>query len=200
MAVERPRHSNPHRRGRTPTPTPSGPRPREISHNPTHTRKPQFTNAQTTPTKKGEEEPAPKDKPFPSLPRKTVAATYSPTPQQGSTISARRLNDRVRNETECDPPAKTTTETNTHNHHSTQTGSNSHEQASCTKCARTSTYLQRTSPRPISTGQLHPSQGFHTRPINPVVYRESYPLKEAGDLISKQASRLDAFSGYLSRT
>ena len=26
--------------------------------------------------------------------------------------------------------------------------------------------------RPISTGQLHPSQGFHTRPINPIIYRE----------------------------
>ena len=28
------------------------------------------------------------------------------------------------------------------------------------------------SPRPISTGQLHPLQGFHIRPINPVVYWE----------------------------
>ncbi|AXK36943.1 hypothetical protein DVA86_34965, partial [Streptomyces armeniacus] len=27
----------------------------------------------------------------------------------------------------------------------------------------------RTSPRPISTGQLHPSRGFHIRPINPVI-------------------------------
>ncbi len=25
------------------------------------------------------------------------------------------------------------------------------------------------SPRPISTGQLHPLQGFHFRPINPMV-------------------------------
>lgn len=58
----------------------------------------------------------------------------------------------------------------------------------------------RTSPRPISTGQLHPLQGFHIRPINPVVYWEPYPLKEVGTFISKQASRLDAFSGYPSRT
>ena len=29
----------------------------------------------------------------------------------------------------------------------------------------------RASPRPISTGQLHPSQGFHPRPINPIVSR-----------------------------
>ena len=41
-------------------------------------------------------------------------------PQQGSTISAKRLNDRVRNETGCDPLTMTTTETNnTHNHHPT---------------------------------------------------------------------------------
>lgn len=46
-------------------------------------------------------------------PQKTVAATYSPTPPQGSTISAKRLNDRVRKETGCDPPAITTTETTT---------------------------------------------------------------------------------------
>src|ERR1700744_4445155 len=56
------------------------------------------------------------------------------------------------------------------------------------------------SPRPISTGPLHPLQDFHVRPINPVVSREPYPLKVVGGLISKQASRLDAFSGYPSRT
>lgn len=58
----------------------------------------------------------------------------------------------------------------------------------------------RTSPRPISTGQLHTSRCFHIRPINPVVYWEPYPIKWVGVLISKQASRLDAFSGYPSRT
>ena len=46
----------------------------------------------------------------PRVRRKTVAATYSPTPPQGSTISTKRLNDRVRKETGCDPPAMTTTE------------------------------------------------------------------------------------------
>ncbi|EFL24235.1 hypothetical protein SSOG_03949 [Streptomyces himastatinicus ATCC 53653] len=30
----------------------------------------------------------------------------------------------------------------------------------------------RTSPRPISTSQLHRSPGFHIWPINPVVYWE----------------------------
>jgi hypothetical protein len=56
------------------------------------------------------------------------------------------------------------------------------------------------SPRPISTGPLHTSRCFHARPINPVVCREPYPIKWVGDLILKQVSRLDAFSGYPSRT
>src|ERR687894_3166601 len=38
----------------------------------------------------------------------------------------------------------------------------------------------RVSPRPISTGQLHPSQGFHLQPINPVVYWGPYPRKGGG--------------------
>ncbi len=41
---------------------------------------------------------------------------------------------------------------------------------------------------------------FHIWPINPVVYWEPYPIKWEGALISKQASRLDAFSGYPFRT
>src|SRR3954469_5959794 len=36
------------------------------------------------------------------------------------------------------------------------------------------------SPRPISTGQLHPSRGFHLRPINPMVSRGPYPRKGGG--------------------
>ena len=56
------------------------------------------------------------------------------------------------------------------------------------------------SPRPISTGRLHPSQGFHPRPINPIVSRGPYPRKVVGDLILERASRLDAFSGYPFRT
>ena len=56
------------------------------------------------------------------------------------------------------------------------------------------------SPRPISTGRLHPSQSFHPRPINPIVSRGPYPRKVVGDLILERASRLDAFSGYPFRT
>ena len=57
-----------------------------------------------------------------------------------------------------------------------------------------------TSPRPISTSQLHILRCFHFWPINPVVYWGPYPVNPVGDLILKRASRLDAFSGYHSRT
>jgi len=36
----------------------------------------------------------------------------------------------------------------------------------------------------------------HLRPINLVVYQGPYPVNPVGDLISRQASRLDAFSAY----
>ena len=56
------------------------------------------------------------------------------------------------------------------------------------------------SPRPISTGLLHTLPRFQIRPINLVVYQGSYSLKGMGELISRPASRLDAFSGYPIRT
>ena len=155
------------------TRNPRRPRPHHPKH-PTHKKRggrPQATpqhNPPTTQNKRGG-----RQKTTPS-PKKTVAATYSPTPPQGSTISAKRLNDRVRNETGCDPPAITTTETK----RPPQPQQRSHDSQAFVKNVREQpNYLQRTSPRPISTGQLHPSQGFHTRPINPVVYRGPYPLK-----------------------
>ena len=61
------------------------------------------------------------------------------------------------------------------------------------------TWLSRSSPsspRPISTGLLHTLLCFQIRPINLVVYQGSYSLKGMGELISRPASRLDAFSGY----
>src|SRR5215212_1005289 len=56
------------------------------------------------------------------------------------------------------------------------------------------------SPRLISTTRLNTSPCLHLWPINLVVYQESYSLMGMGDLISRRASRLDAFSGYLFRT
>ena len=49
--------------------------------------------------------------------------------------------------------------------------------------------------RTISTGQLHASLRFHIQPINVVVFHGSQ-----GNLVSRAASRLDAFSGYPFRT
>ena len=55
--------------------------------------------------------------------------------------------------------------------------------------------------RAISTGQLNASRRFHTLPINVVVSDGPLgSLKLQGDLILKEASRLDAFSGYPVRT
>ena len=36
------------------------------------------------------------------------------------------------------------------------------------------------SPRPVSTGQLHPLRGFHFRPINPVVWLGALPTRGGG--------------------
>src|SRR5699024_9667511 len=99
-----------------------------------------FTNPSKKKRKRGDGESTHQAQ-TPTPTQKTVAATYSPTPPQGSTISVRRLHDRVRKETGYNPSTKTTTEKHVNKH------------------ARTPSYLQRTSPRPISTGQLHPSQG-----------------------------------------
>ena len=49
--------------------------------------------------------------------------------------------------------------------------------------------------RAISTGKLHASQRFHTRPIDVIVYHGSQ-----GSLVLRWVSRLDAFSGYPDRT
>jgi hypothetical protein len=66
-------------------------------------------------------------------------------------------------------------------------------------CLTTRLYGQ--AARAISTGQLNASRRFHTLPINVVVFDGPLgSLKLRGDLILKEASRLDAFSGYPVRT
>ena len=57
----------------------------------------------------------------------------------------------------------------------------------------------RSSPRLISTGQLHTLLHFHLRPIYDIVYIVPYSLRMR-DLILGKVSRLDAFSVYLVRT
>ena len=54
----------------------------------------------------------------------------------------------------------------------------------------------RSSPRPIRTGQLNTLPCLHLRPINLVFFQESYSVKRMGDLILGTASHLDAFSAY----
>ena len=55
--------------------------------------------------------------------------------------------------------------------------------------------------RLISIARLKPSRALHLRPIDVVVYNESYGgLKPTGYLFSGGASRLDAFSVYPCRT
>ena len=54
-------------------------------------------------------------------------------------------------------------------------------------------------PSIISTGLLKPLLTFHLRPIQQVVSLRSYTF-QSRELILKQVSHLDAFSGYLFRT
>ena len=60
--------------------------------------------------------------------------------------------------------------------------------------------LEVVKPSTISTAQLHPSPDFHMRPIKQVVSLRSYPVDPVGNLISRRASHLDAFSAYPDRT
>ena len=59
--------------------------------------------------------------------------------------------------------------------------------------ARALTWL---SPRPISTGPLHASLHFHFQPIYLIIFQGSYFHIGMGNLISRGASHLDAFSVY----
>ena len=59
--------------------------------------------------------------------------------------------------------------------------------------------LLKSSPRSISTGPLHTSLCFHSRPIYHVVFMGPY-LLPMRNLIFRLVSRLDAFSVYPSRT
>ncbi len=59
--------------------------------------------------------------------------------------------------------------------------------------------VYRSSPRPISSSQLHASLHFHLCPIYLVVFKGSYSFR-MGHLILRGASRLDAFSVYPFRT
>ena len=55
-------------------------------------------------------------------------------------------------------------------------------------------------PSTISTAQLHRLPDFHMPPIEQVISLRSYPVDPVGNLISRRASHLDAFSAYPNRT
>ena len=55
-------------------------------------------------------------------------------------------------------------------------------------------------PSTISTAQLHWLPSFHMPPIKQVISLWSYPVDPVGNLISRRASHLDAFSAYPDRT
>ena len=55
-------------------------------------------------------------------------------------------------------------------------------------------------PSTISTAQLHRLPDFHMPPIEQVISLRSYPVDPVGNLISRRASHLDAFSAYPDRT
>ena len=60
--------------------------------------------------------------------------------------------------------------------------------------------LKEVKPSTISTALLRLSPAFHAPPIEQVVYLRSYPVNPVGNLISRRASHLDAFSAYPCRT
>ena len=113
-----------------------------------------------------------------------------PGPCGPSTIGAEGLNCSVRNGKRCFPLAMTTGILRDH----------ALPEALQNRTAPHRTSKQPSSPRAISTGLLRTLLCFQIRPINLVVYQGPYSLKGMGELISRSASRLDAFSGYPIRT
>src|SRR3954468_11229613 len=105
-----------------------------------------------------------------------------------STIGAERLNGSVRNGKRCFPLAI-----------SPPKGFETAPWTLKTAPGRIRSKKNPSSPRRISPGLLIALLRLHSRPINLVVYQASYSLKGMGELISRLASRLDAFSGYPGR-
>src|SRR6266545_5163538 len=136
-----------------------------------------------------------------------------------STIGASGLNFSVRNGKRCFPAAMTA-ETGLQSRARLQaglgvqslyrsrarlsSGSSVHFQERAagapSKLHSSDTRCSRSRPRAISTGPLNTLLCLHVPPINVVVSHGSYSLEGMGGLISRWASRLDAFSGYPNQT
>src|SRR3954447_11709907 len=95
----------------------------------------------------------------------------TPPPQPPTTLSTYSFTGRIHDPTEHTTPPPATRK------------SPCRDDAGCV--LRVTQWMRATkvlwaSPRPISTGRLHPSQSFHPRPINPMVSRGPYPRKGGG--------------------
>ena len=101
-----------------------------------------------------------------------------------STIGAGGLNFSVRNGKRCTPAAMTA-----ENCQGLALIAHPQNSIAADTCSKSR-------PRAISTGPLNGLLRLHVPPINVVVSHGSYSLKGMGSLISRWASRLDAFSGY----
>ena len=104
-----------------------------------------------------------------------------------STIGAGGLNFSVRNGKRCFPAAMTTGNCEDRARRKARAPSKLHSDFMTVFKSR---------PRVISTGPLNTSLCLHVPPINVVVSHDPYSLEGMGGLISRWASRLDAFSGY----
>src|SRR5207237_1064363 len=105
-----------------------------------------------------------------------------PGPRGPSTIGAEGLNCSVRNGKRCFPLAIR------HRKFGETTAP-----AELENCTKPQGNKYPSSPRRISTARLSALLRVHRRPINLVVSQASYSLKGMGELISRSASRLDAF-------
>ena len=103
-----------------------------------------------------------------------------------STIGAGGLNFSVRNGKRCTPAAMTTEIVKGGRRNA---GAHLQNSIAISECSKSR-------PRAISTGPLNALLRLHVPPINVVVSHGPYSLEGMGSLISRWASRLDAFSGY----
>ena len=113
--------------------------------------------------------------------RPTLPGVFTP-----STIGAGGLNDGVRNGNRCGPSAIITR----------PSGLLVSGFLPETPCPLKTSSKPEARPRPIRICPLHPSRDFHARPIDLIFSEGSYHLSGVGNLISRGASRLDAFSAY----
>ncbi len=113
-----------------------------------------------------------------------------------STIGAGGLNFSVRNGKRCIPAAMTAQGVKGAASSRTLARTSDKQSARPSKLHSSSRRCSKSRPRAISTAPLSALLRVHVPPIDVVVYHGPYSLEGMGGLISRWASRLDAFSGY----